>query len=272
MKLNFLCIILVFAVSLIRGQQDTTIKISQTGNKAIVMNQGDATKSKGIMYNTEFSVGGKLTTSGWGVFGDLTKRVNMDKKRLYYFEIMFMKHPKELKKINEYNFSLSYSSPRPFIYGKQNSFFNAKVAYGNKYLIGEKAEKSGFEVNFTYAVGPSIGFVKPYYLEILKNQDGTLYLSTEKYSDANASYFLDATSIYGYSGFTTGFKDISVIPGAFGKAGLTFDWASYDDYVKSLEAGIGAELYLTDVPMMILETNKPYFVYLYLSLQLGRKW
>ncbi|MBK6731641.1 MAG: hypothetical protein IPG60_12040 [Bacteroidetes bacterium] len=272
MKLKPLLIILLFAASISNGQQDTTIKISQAGSKAIVMNQGSASKAKGLVYNSEFSVGAKLTTSGWGMFGDLTKRVNMDKKRLYYFEIMFMKNPKELKKINEYNFSLSYSSPRPFIYGKQNSFFNAKVAYGNKYLIGQKAEKSGFEVNFDYAIGPSIGIVKPYYLEVLKNQDGALYLSTEKYSPANESYFLDATSIYGYSGFMKGFGDISIIPGAFGKAGLNFDWASYDDYVKSLEVGIGTEVYIKDVPMMILETNKPYFVYLYLSVQFGRKW
>lgn len=272
MKIKSLLISILFCAIAATAQQDSTIKITQAGSKAIVLNQSSATKTKGLMYNTELSMGVKLTTSGWGMFGDLTKRVNMDKKRVYYFELMFMKHPKELKKINEYNFSLSYSSPRPFIYGKQNSFFNTKVAYGNKFLIGEKAEKSGFEVNFNYAVGPSLGLVKPYYLEILKNQDGSLYLSSEKYSEENASYFIDATSIYGYSGFTKGLSEIKVIPGAFGKAGLNFDWATFDDYVKSVELGIGGELYLDDIPMMILENNKPYFVYLYLSLQLGRKW
>lgn len=272
MKLYALIYLAVCIATQTMGQEDTSIQILQSGSKAVILNQSSSAKTKGLVYNHEFSVGAKLTTSGWGLMGDLTKRINMDKKRVYYFEVMFMKHPKELKKINEYNFSLSYDSPRPFIYGKQNSFFNAKAAYGNKFLIGQKAEKNGFEVNFNYAVGPSIGFVKPYYLEILKNQDGVLYTSTEKYSDANASYFLDATSIYGYSGFTTGFSEISILAGAFGKAGLNFDWASYDDYVKSLEAGIGAEIYMKDVPMMIVENNKPYFVYLYLSLQFGRKW
>lgn len=80
MKLKPLLIILLFAASISNGQQDTTIKISQAGSKAIVMNQGSASKAKGLVYNSEFSVGAKLTTSGWGMFGDLTKRVNMDKK------------------------------------------------------------------------------------------------------------------------------------------------------------------------------------------------
>lgn len=62
------------------------------------------------------------------------------------------------------------------------------------------------------------------------------------------------------------------LPGLFGKAGLNFDWATYDDFVKSAETGIGAELYLKEIPIMIQENNKPLFVYLYLSLQFGKKW
>jgi hypothetical protein len=246
--------------------------VAQTDG-AVVINKGQgAAKTGGLVYNKEFSVGGKITTTGWGVLGEYARKLDQDRKRLLYFELMFMKHPKELKKVNEYNFAFSFDSPRPFIYAKENSFFNAKAAYGHRILIGEKAEKSGFEINFNYVAGPSLGMTKPYYLEILYEEDGDTYKVSEKYGPETANLFLDATSIYGYSGFSKGLSEISIIPGAFAKTGLSFDWASYDEYVKSLEAGIGAEIYVKDVPMMILENNKPYFVYLYLSLQLGKKW
>jgi hypothetical protein len=215
-------------------------------------------------------MGVKLSTAGWGIFGDYTKDINLDRKRVYYFEMEFLKHPKETKRVNE--FTIGYDSPKPFIYGKQNSFFNLKAALGEKLMIGEKADKSGFQVMFTYAGGVAAGFIKPYYLDVYNTDEEGGITKSIKYSDETESLFLDATSIYGASGFSIGFNEIEFAPGIFAKTGLNFDWATYDDFVKSVETGIGAELYLKEIPMMILENNKPYFVYLYLSLQLGKKW
>jgi hypothetical protein len=246
---------------------------AQTEGAVIINNSKEsAGRPGGIAYNRELSAGGRLTTAGWGAFADYTRRVSMDKKRTMYFEVMFLKHPKELKKVNEYNFAFSFDSPKPFVYAKQNSFFSTRFGYGNKFLIGEKAEKSGFEISFNYILGPSLGLVKPYYLEILYEQDGNIFSVPQQYAPETASLFLDASSIYGYSGFSKGLSEVSVLPGAFAKAGLSFDWAAFDEYIKSIETGIGAELYLQDVPIMILENNKPYFVFLYLSLQVGKKW
>jgi hypothetical protein len=252
------------------GQTDSTAK--NTGKAVVINKSSGPSKTKGLVYNSELSFGGKLSTAGFGFFTDFTKRVNAEKDRMYYLEINFLKHPKELKKVNEYTVALPYDTPRPFVYGKQNSFIAVKTGYGNKLLIGEKAEKNGFEINFTYTLGPSFGLVKPYYLDIWVDNDDDQNLVSHKYSTETEELFLNATSIYGYSGFGKGFDEISLIPGGFGKAGLSFDWANYDDYVKSIETGIGADLYIKDVPIMIIENNKPYFVYLYLSLQFGRKW
>ncbi|MBC8173660.1 MAG: hypothetical protein H7X71_07130 [Chitinophagales bacterium] len=273
MKIVSAILFTFFSITFVFSQTDSSDERSTGGGKAVVLNKGSgATKPKGFVYETSLSFGAKLSTGGWGMIGDLTKRITADKDRVYYWEINFLKHPKQIKKINEYTFSTGYESPKPFVYGKQNSFFAAKAGYGNKLLLGEKAEKSGFEIKFDYVAGPSIGFIKPYYLQVWYEQDGFIFLVDEKYSAETQSLFLDATSIFGYSGFSKGFNEITIAPGVFGKAGLTFDWASYDEYVKSIEAGVGGELYFRDIPMMIIENNKPYFVYLYLNLQLGKKW
>lgn len=268
MKFISIFIFCSITFSVASAQSDTI-----TGNgKAVVINKGNKSQSKGYVYETGLSFGGKISTSGWAFTGDLTKRISTEKDRLYYWEVNFLKHPKEEKKINEYSFSNSFDSPKPFVYGKQNSFFAVKAGYGNKYLLGQKAQKNGYEIKLTYVLGPSLGLLKPYYLDVWFEQDGDDFLIAQKYSEETASYFLDATSIFGYSGFSIGFKEISVIPGGFGKAGLIFDWANYDEYIKSLEVGLGADLYIKDIPMMIIENNKPYFAYLYLCLQFGKKW
>jgi len=250
-----------------------TIVTPQSKSNPIIYNKSasNASKPSGLSYENELSMGAKVTTAGWGIFGDYTKDINLDKKRLMYFEIEFINNPKETKRVNE--FTIGFTPPKPFIYGKQNSFFNVKAAIGEKRMIGQKAEKSGFQIAATYAGGFSAGMVKPYYLEVYNNdpENGDLTRPIS-YSSETSSLFLDATKIYGASGFGKGFNEISVVPGLFGKAGFNFDWATYDDFVKSLETGIGVEVYLKDIPIMILENNKPYFVYLYLSLQFGKKW
>lgn len=270
MKFCAVYFFLLLTVTALQAQTD--VSVEKNNGNAVVINKNSSVKSKGLVYNTALSFGAKASTAGFGVFGDLTKRITVEKDRLYYFEVNFLKHPKELKKINEYTVAFPYDSPRPFVYGKKNSFFALKAGYGNKFILGEKAEKNGYEIKFSYAAGPSLGFLKPYYLDVWYDEDGDAILVSEKYSPETENAFLNATSIYGYSGFNKGFNEISLMPGVFGKAGINFDWATYDDFVKAFEAGIGGELYLKDVPMMIVENNKPYFVYLYLSLHFGKKW
>lgn len=251
--------------------QDTTIT-KENKSKPVILNKSTSptNKTKGVGYEHELSMGAKLSTSGWAIFGDYTKDINLDKKRVYYFELEFLKNQKETKRVNE--FTIGYESPKPFVYGKQNSFFNLKAALGEKLMIGEKAEKSGFQVSFNYAGGLSAGFIKPYYLDVYNTDEEGGLTRSIRYSAETESLFLDATSIYGASGFSTGFNEITFAPGIFAKSGFNFDWATYDDFVKSMEAGIAAEIYLKDIPIMILENNKPYFIYLYLSLQFGKKW
>lgn len=251
--------------------QDSTANRKSVSTHPFILNKAKSSSTHGINYEHSFSMGGKICTSGWSIFGDYTKDQDIGNKRVLYFELEFLRSPKETKRVNE--FTIGYSSPKPFIYGKQNTFFNLKGGVGQKILIGEKAEKSGFEVNFNYAAGLAIGFIKPYYLDVYNiDNENNEYIESVRYNNENASLFLDATSIYGASGFSKGFNEISVVPGLFAKTGLNFDWASNDDFVKAVEAGMGGELYTRNIPIMILANNHPYFFYLYLSLQLGKKW
>lgn len=250
--------------------QDTSTVQKNTSNPIILNKPTSKGKLKGLSYEHEFSMGAKVSTAGWAMFGDYTKDIDLDKKRVAYFELAFLQHPKETKRVNE--FTVGFTPPKPFVYGKQNTFFNLKAAIGEKRMIGQKAEKSGFQISANYAGGFSAGFVKPYYLAVFSADESTGPTVNVSYTPETANIFMDYTSIYGASGFSVGFNEIKVVPGIFGKVGMNFDWATYDDFVKAAEAGIGAELYMKDIPIMILENNKPYFVYLYLSLQFGKKW
>jgi hypothetical protein len=230
---------------------------------------------KGIIYSTELSGGISVHTSGWGIFADLGKRDELKKKTIYQFEFTQIHSSKEVKQTIDFGFSpFGINSPKPFIYGKQNNFYLLNAAIGRQLMLAERAERSGVEVGLKLLGGVSLGLLKPYYLDLLYPVDNTTQyrILSEKYSEENASTFLDWFSIYGGSGFAYGLDEIKFIPGAHLKAGLNFDWATYDDFLKALEVGVIFDAYYKKVPIMIIEKNQQFFPNLYVSLQFGKKW
>ncbi len=182
--MKFFCAVLSIICSWISvsAQDTTSVSKASANTNPVILNHGSSPlKTHGVSYENEFSMGVKLATAGWSIFGDYTKDVNLDKKRVYYFELEFLKHPKETKRVNE--FTIGYDSPKPFVYGKQNTFFNLKAAVGEKLMIGEKADKSGFQVLFNYAGGISAGFIKPYYLDVYNTDEEGGVTKSIKYSD-----------------------------------------------------------------------------------------
>lgn len=234
-------------------------------------NQTDASES--LIYDHELSVGVNANTSGMALFVDYSKAMDMNTKRLYRFEIAGINHPKEYKQSNDYVIGPVGYSPKPYVFGKQNSLIALHVSRGKKILLGDKAEKSGVEVNMIYLYGISLGLVKPYYLDLIYILDGiNAQIISEKYSDSNKDHFLSPQYISGSSSFTNGLNEIKLYPGLHAELGVNFDWANYSDFVKSLEIGIRSDLFYKKVPIMLTESNQALYAALYFSIEFGKKW
>jgi hypothetical protein len=234
-----------------------------------------ANELKGIIYDHELSGGVSVHTSGWGIFMDVGKRTEKKKKIVYEFEFTQIHHPKEVKQTIDFGLSFfGINSPKPFVYGKQNNFYQLNVSLGRQFMLAERAERSGVQVDLKVIGGLSLGMLKPYYLDLLYPVDNTTTyrIVSERYSPENASKFLDWFSIYGGSGFVYGIGEMKFIPGLHLKTGLNFDWATYDDFLKALEVGIIFDAYYKKIPIMIIDDNAQFFPNLYLSLQFGKKW
>ena len=234
-----------------------------------------STDLKGIIYNHELSGGAMLHTSGWGIFMDVAHRDELKKKTMWEFELAQIHHPKEVKQTIDFGLALfGFNSPKPFVYGKQNNFYQLNVAYGKQFMIAEKAEKSGVEVGVKVLGGLSLGLLKPYYLNVLYPTDNSnnFEIKAIRYTPETADKFLDWFSIYGGAGFIYGLDQIKFIPGIHLKSGFAFDWAQSDDAIKSLEVGATFDAYYKKVPIMILDNNAQFYPNIYLSLQFGKKW
>lgn len=237
----------------------------------------EAEERKGIIYDKElvFDIF-KMHTNGFAI------GVNFGTIRTYYKTRFFhagfgeLKHAKEVRSNLDRNNATGGLS-RSFIYGKQNNMFVLRGGYGEKRYLSEKAAKRGVAVGISYMAGPSLGLLKPYYLEVLSSEFGGGPFATTasiKYSEENAESFLNPWNIFGASGWSKGLSEISLIPGVQAQFALHIDWGAFDEFVKAVEVGIMADLYFRQVPIMVdlpgVE-NSPFFLNLFVNLQFGKR-
>lgn len=231
---------------------------------------------KGIVYRYENAFDFSLHTHGFMIGYNSGRILTYDKTRYYHFSLGYIRDPREQRQNN--NIPLSNMTSKSFTYGKLNSLYVIRAGIGRKKYLSEKAKRKGIALGYTYEVGPAIGVLKPNYLFLLysETQNGMTIdeLRAEKFSDENADVFLDSNRIFGGGGFSRGWKEITFTPGLQARGGVLFSLGAYDKYVKAVEVGIMADIFIKKIPILVeteAVSNKPYFINLYLTLQLGSR-
>lgn len=248
------------------------------------------TQNKGVVYNKEVTVDIRTHTNGFlalaANFGTIKTYY---KTKYYHFEIGEIKHNKEYR-TRDLAPSNNGRIASSFVYGKQNNFYVVRGGLGTKKYITDKARQKGLAIGINYEYGPALGLVKPYYVNI--NSDVSSGVRAIKYTPETATEFLNYNRIAGHAGFTKGLDELSVVPGIQGKFGLLLDWGAFDEFVKAVEIGIMADVFFRTIPIMVDNIsiddptavtptviditpenvrNRPFFVNLYISLQLGKR-
>lgn len=222
---------------------------------------------RGIIYRYEKTGGLNIHTQGFGLNFRAGKHLTGYSKTSLDVEIVGMKHPKEIKSINTF-----YLDSKSFIYGKSNSLLITRIGGGVQKTINSKGRgiKSAVEVRYFYFAGASFGFTKPVYLYIVQGFDPNYHMITtiEKYNPLEHY----PENIYGRGPFSKGFNEIKIHPGGYAKFGLSFDYASYEEEVKSIEVGAILDAYSKSIPIMATKKNSNFFLTFYLSFNIGKRY
>lgn len=229
--------------------------------------------NRGIVYNKEMAFDFRINTfRGFSFAVNIGKIVSYDKTRFYHFEFGNLRHPKEFKQNDQ--FSRRFGGQRSFFFGKQNSMFALRGGWGTKKYFSEKASTRGVAVGISYEIGPSIGILKPYYLEVIRSIDAPPV--EERYTGDNQDIFLDVNRVQGAAPFSKGITELSFLPGAQAKFSFHFDWGAFDEYVKAMDVGIMGDFYLKKADILVDDgldgvQNRQFFINLFVSLQLGKR-
>lgn len=167
---------------------------------------------------------------------------------------------------------------RPFVYGKQNQLYALRVGFGKRVYLSEKAKQRGVAMGYAWEIGPTLGFLKPYYLEVQTGTTDNSRVDDIAYSEETQALFLDRFSIFGASAWGKGLDEIKLIPGIHGRASVHFGFGAYDEMAKSLEVGIQGDFFFRDADIMVESdltpgvTNSNLRLSLFMQMQLGKRW
>ena len=141
--------------------------------------QGELDDQQKIFFRNEQSVGVLLNSTGWGLSLRYGKRINYLNKRLYEVDFSNIKHPKEIKTTNPY-----FPNNRGFVFRKLNLFMNLRAGMGHQREVFKKIDRGGIAIRYFGSAGPSLGFYKPIYYEVLYSLFDYKYeIKIEKFSE-----------------------------------------------------------------------------------------
>lgn len=220
-----------------------------------------------LIYNKQTVFGFKLNTDGWTALFEHGKYKTTTTTNTWFIEFGERKSHKEEKVQSDYY--SGYSIGSPFIYGKQNNFYNLNFGIGQQKLIGGKGAKNGVAVSAIYGGGFSAGLLKPYYVTVV--DPNTQETRDVKYQGPGDTLFTNIFYLVSGAGLTKGISEIKFVPGVVAHAGLRFDYGRYNELLSALEVGISAEFYTQDMPIMVDAPEKKFFYNAYIAIEFGSR-
>lgn len=212
-------------------------------------------------YTREYIWGiNKNTNSGLigGVVLKYSQAMNEKVFRTYGMEIINVKHPKEYRYISQFG--------NPFIWAKGNYLYAVRLQYGRDYLMFRKAPQQGVQINATWAAGPTLGIVAPYYI---KYATGPNTFKVEPFDPARHSF----GGVLGTGRLFQGIGQSSIKPGLNGKVAINFEFGTFKSNVTGFEIGVLAEAFPTEIVIIPAPaaTNKSFFTSAFITLYYGAR-
>ena len=231
-----------------------------------VFAQGEIGEAEKIFIRNESTWGMNLNSNGFGFNYRYAKRKDAFLKKTFETELSLVKHPKEIKIYNP-----QYDSQKRFIFGKLNEVLCLKAGVGKQKEIYSKADKGSISIKYFFSAGGSLMLLKPIYYEMVDSFKSfspniiTIYVGIHKFNQSVHS----SSDVLGKAPFKMGFNEVSVLPGVYGRVGLSFEYSKSDTLIRAIEAGFTVEAYPKRVPIMAIENNPQILINIFIAYRFG---
>jgi len=227
-------------------------------------------------YSTVTTFGVTANTNS-GIIGGLSLRqskllsgtlLGMPQYRYLSVEVVNVRHPKEIQ-------SAISSFGSRFVDGKENYLFVIRPQYGREVKLFQRNADEGISVSGILAGGPSLGIIKPYYLEVAFGNTTRQVPA----SQVNGSVTPTGESVTGKGNFFQGLDESKLTVGLNLKAALSFELSAFRTNTTGLEIGFLTEVFpsrIVIIPNTVPganrnDGNRSFFTSGYVTLFFGSK-
>jgi hypothetical protein len=142
---------------------------------------------------------------------------------------------------------------------------------GIQRILAEKQSKNSVGVNGFACIGPTIGFLKPVYvnIEMPDPNNPNVYISVPvRYTPES----IPPGKVIGNASFFKGIGETKIMGGVSFKAGVEFNWGYYSSEFKSVEAGVLIDYFPGRPAILYNIKNKTVYSSFYLSFAFGKNY
>ena len=232
---------------------------------ASMFSQAPVNEKLMVRITKEIWLGATVHSSGFALNYGMSKFKTFKRKSLINVDLVSINHDKEYKIFGSFD-----ENAKKFIFGKFNSLYTVRFGFGNRKILYEKLRENGLQISMNYTFGPSLGLVKPVFLEVFKYDfSGRIAgIATERYDPELHNFY----NIYGRASWTAGLMETKINPGMFFKFGLDFDYSSNRDIINSLEVGACLDFFSKPVILMVENNNYRFYPSVYINCSIGNKF
>jgi hypothetical protein len=225
-----------------------------------------------LVFDRQTIYGLRLNTDGWNMFFERAKMRTVKTANFFYMEIGEKKHPKEKKITNTLDYGFFVESGSPYVYGKQNIFYQLKPGYGQQRMIGGKTNKNGISIHWNYSGGIALGLLRPYYVTIFEQIGQDNFIEKDiRYDPSDPVPFITPGNVIQGTGLRHGWNEMTIVPGLHAKSGLRFDYGRFNELVSAIEVGLNAEYYTKDIAIMVNNPASRFFFNAYVAILIGKR-
>lgn len=197
--------------------------------------------------------------------------LGMPQYRYLSVELVNVKHPKEVAS------SISSFGSR-FIDGKENYLFVVRPQYGREVKLFQRNADEGLAISGILAGGPSLGIIKPYYLEVSSsNGNNTRQVPASQVNGSTTP--VTGETVVGKGSFFQGLGESKLTVGLNIKAALSFELSAFRTNTTGVEIGFLTEVFPNRILIIPNTTpgsdrtsgNRSFFTSGYITLFFGNK-
>ncbi|MDX2245584.1 MAG: hypothetical protein SF052_02330 [Bacteroidia bacterium] len=181
-----------------------------------------------------------------------------------------------VKELNEANIEPVYGTElgRKYVYGKLNYFFVLHPSVGIQKNLFQLNSLNMINLRAGVKIGPAIGLLTPYYLEIYRPGQG-IPTANDREIEAYDPTLHTYAKIFGRAGFFAARPQLQATLGGSVKGYILVDFARSSRYISGFKLGTHADFFVNPVPIMTgldkLENHR-IFVAFSIGFIFGNRW